>query len=310
MISYLKKLFPFLNFVSDDILKNTNEIRVRVNRPIVLYGGFGMYVLDNSIVSYKALQEVFKKLCDYSVYSRENEIKNGFITLSGLGRVGICADAVIKEDKISSLKNITSLNFRISREYKGFAEKHLKVLQSGSVLVAGKSGCGKTTFLRDAARLISKNGKKVTVIDERNEIAGMNQGQALFDIGFCDVLSSFPKKEGMIYAIRTLSPEVIICDEIGEENEAKAVSSCMYAGANVLISVHLEKIEDVFKRKVSSLLLKTNGFRNVIFISDFNAKVYKTEELYENYGRASSCGGKSAFWNYKSEKSFIQSLYY
>jgi stage III sporulation protein AA len=304
-LRYCTEIIPKLKKVPQSTLLNTYEIRLKAERPVLLMGSYGSLVFKEFNPKVFEIEEIFKKLCEYSVYSHENEIRNGFITLRGGGRVGIAGTAVIKEGVITGIKDISSLCFRIAHEVKGCAEKMSQVILSqGGALVAGAPGSGKTTFLRDIARILSEKGKKVAVIDERNEISGTFAGQAAFDLGnYCDVLCGYPKKEGMLYAIRALWPQYLICDEIGSLYEAESLYECMLSGCEVIASVHLSAIQDIFKRKISASLINTGAFKNVIFLSNFMQRKYKTEELYEAYGDHPVHDSRDGLWDIYGRRS-------
>lgn len=304
-LRYCKEMIPGIKNMPQSTLQNTYEIRLKAGKPSLLIGSFGTIKFGDFKPGAYEIEEIFRKLCEYSVYSHENEIKNGFITLRGGGRVGIGGTAVIKEGSVTGIKDISSLCFRIPHEVKGCATKMSEVILSqGGALVAGAPGSGKTTFLRDIARILSENGKKVAVIDERNEISGTYSGQAAFDLGdYCDILSGYPKKDGMLYAIRALWPQYLICDEIGSLYEAESLYECMLAGCEVIASVHLSAIEDIFKRKISASLIETGAFKNVIFLSDFSQRKYKTEELYEAYGNDPVHDRRDGLWDIYGRKS-------
>ena len=175
-----------LNFLPHDIKNQTQELRLRVNRPVSVCCTSGIYFLtqDGRLTCYpngdmmlaeKAdIDESFRNICNYSIYSHQNEIKNGYITLSGGHRVGISGSAVFHEGTITGMHDISSINIRIAREITGAADEIFHVLKnniSSGLLLAGAPASGKTTILRDIARQISSgicgDIKKVTVVDER-----------------------------------------------------------------------------------------------------------------------------------------------
>ncbi|QNK41262.1 stage III sporulation protein AA [Caproicibacter fermentans] len=297
-----------------DVKKHTQEIRLRVNRPVCICCAEGTYFLGPGgrlacrvipgllVAERRDLEESFRNLCSYSIYSHENEIKNGYITLSGGHRAGICGTAVLQSAVIGSVREISSINLRISREIRGAADLLLDQLgnrlQEG-LLLAGAPSSGKTTILRDLARQLSGgsrgNLKKVAVVDERGEIAGTYMGVPQNDLGCCcDVLDGYPKADGILLAVRTLSPEIIICDEIGSESEVTAVEQGLNTGATMIASIHAGSVQELMRRVQTQKLLRTGAFASVALLDAKHgpgkiAGIYKAGDLL-----AEAVGGASA----------------
>ena len=238
------------------------------------------------------IDETFRGICSYSVYSHQNEIKNGFITLSGGHRVGLCGTAVTSNGSIGSLRDISSINIRIARQVYGCANAVLqavgKNLREG-VLIAGAPASGKTTILRDMARQLSSglcgDVRKVAVVDERGELAGTYRGVPQNDLGpCCDVLDGYPKGEGILQAIRSLSPEFIICDELGGLADVEAAAQGLNAGVGMISSVHAGNVRELLRRQQAVSLLHTGAFGYVVLLEGSRepgrvAEVYKAGEL-------------------------------
>lgn len=221
---------------NNNLEKEIQEIRIRVNRPIVLKLRY-RDILINYLISSTDILNILERLCENSIYAYKNQICNGFITIKGGHRIGITGSAVIENNKIVNLKYITSLNFRIAREVKGCSEKILNEVidfENSNIyntLIVSPPGKGKTTMLRDLIRNISNGiekinfrGKTVGVVDERGEIAAMYRGIPQNDIGIrSDVIENISKPEGIRILIRTMAPEIIACDEIGTKEDALAI---------------------------------------------------------------------------------------
>ncbi|WP_411676757.1 stage III sporulation protein AA [Caproicibacter sp.] len=303
-----------------DVKKHTQEIRLRVNRPVCICCAEGTYFLGPGgrlacrvvtglvVAERRDLEESFRNLCSYSIYSHENEIKNGYITLSGGHRAGICGTAVLQSAVVGSVREISSINLRISREIRGAADLLLDQLgnrlQEG-LLLAGAPSSGKTTILRDLARQLSGgsrgNLKKVAVVDERGEIAGTYMGVPQNDLGCCcDVLDGYPKADGILLAVRTLSPEIIICDEIGSESEVTAVEQGLNTGVTMIASIHAGSVQELMRRVQTQKLLRTGAFASVALLDAKNgpgkiAGIYKAGDLLAEAGGGASAdyGGNS-----------------
>lgn len=232
------------------------EIRLRSGRRASAVTADGEMLPCSEPFSAEDISNCFAELCRYSVHSYSREIAEGFITLDGGHRVGICGTAVMNGDKIETLRDISSLNIRIARQVKGCAaELYQTIFQSGlhSLLLAGKPMCGKTTVLRDLARLIGDK-HKVVLIDSRNELSACVHGTPTLDVGQnTDVLCSCPKSEGIMLALRSLSPEIIICDEIGDDYDA--VEQCLFCGVKLIAAAHAGSLSELERRAGVSELL-------------------------------------------------------
>ncbi|MBQ9939274.1 MAG: Flp pilus assembly complex ATPase component TadA [Oscillospiraceae bacterium] len=261
-----------------------SEIRLRVGRPMQLKSIAGSVFCDVTgavsagtegllKLSREEMEECFRTMCGYSVHTHQNEIINGYITLKGGSRAGICGTAVWNKGEISGVRDISSINLRISREAAGCADELAQLVEksSGGVLLGGAPHTGKTTMIRELARKLSsaENGAPhtVAVIDERSEIAAMYMGSAQNNIGICcDVLDGYPKAAGMLMAIRTLSPEIIIADEIGGDDEADAVISALNAGVKVIATAHAGNMGELLARRQTAKLISAGAFEYAVVL--------------------------------------------
>ena len=226
------------------------EIRAKVDKPIVIVTTDGRYFLNGNGVSEflpnrcvctdrNQFNECIKRMCGYSFCAYENQINNGYITLKSGHRVGICG-SFSNKGVILSCNDIYSFNFRIARFVKSFGIDVVdRFLNDGNhLLLSGKPACGKTTLIRDVARCLSDKKIKTCVIDERNEIAANFFGETGFELGaFCDVISNCSKATASEIALRTMSPDVIIFDEIGF-NDCETMHKISNAGVKVIASFH------------------------------------------------------------------------
>lgn len=265
------------------------EIRLRRSLPLgIVLGGESFFIGKSGIVksadeAYTVTEEdiSYSLLCitKGSYYSFEDEIKNGFVTIQGGHRVGVCGRGVIENGKIISISEVSSLNFRVSRQIKNSADEAIRIIKSGndisSTLIISPPGMGKTTMLREIARLISDFGFKVSVIDERCEICALSSGEPGFDIGKnTDVYSLIPKDKAIPMAVRCLSPHVIITDELGKKEDYDAVSYASYSGVSVIASIHGKDIDDAKKKKTDI----SDVFKKYIVIGE-NKKILKYGEV-------------------------------
>lgn len=280
----ISELFPteikdcFEN-LSNDILSKLQEIRIRSDRPIILFDGHQSYFIDghgnlsvrpikNSItVSEKCVTEIFEKACEYSVNTHMDEIVNGFVTVRGGHRIGVCGRAVLKNGCIRSVRNISSLNIRIAGDVKNMLTDELTELLkvNQNILICGAPSSGKTTLLKQIMTYLTDGSKiapkKVSVIDERFElISGVGTGHN------CDLLSGYPKDIGIMQAVRTLSPDYIIFDELGGKAECEKITEGCECGVNVITTLHCRnKAELINKANVGELIDK-KIFNQIVFL--------------------------------------------
>ena len=266
---------------------NITEIRLRKNKPLIIVlinkslfldsvGNLIHNPINCIIVSDKEVENTFLKICHYSVYTYKENLNLSFITTSLGNRIGISSEAVVKNGKVSSVKNISSLNFRIAGEHGFEARKLLNEIKNVSyqaVLITGPPNCGKTTVLRGICKELSSgfNGEyqKCAVIDERGEIAAFNSNGEGFDVGInTDVLSFFPKPQGIINAIRSLSPSFIFFDEIGSLDESKEVIEGLNSGVKFFFSIHSLNIDNALKKPQIKALLDYDCISFAVLLND------------------------------------------
>ncbi len=253
----LKKGIESLSFNDKEKLE---EIRLKVNKPVIIHiGNCEYYLTATGKTTYKEMAIVFSQemldhtlnLClEYSLFLKEEEIKQGFITTKDGCRVGVCGEVIYNGNQISSIRNISSLNIRVPHEIKGCASPLMHHIVSGTKvfnsLIVAPPREGKTTVLRDVARQLSDfHYLNVVVIDERKELYGNGD----FELGDrTDVLSGCKKSQGIMMAIRTMSPRVIIVDEIGDEEDFKAISTATNCGVSVVATLHGDSLKDASLR--------------------------------------------------------------
>lgn len=260
--------------------ENIEEIRLRSNKPLALKIGQEMRMIEH-IVSQQEIMQSFERICENSVYSYRRQICDGYITVKGGNRVGIVGSAVVDNEKVININYISSLNFRIAKQRIGCSNKIIKDIidfknnNIYNTLIVSPPGCGKTTLLRDIVRNVSDGinaigfkGKTVGVVDERGEIAAMYKGIPQNDIGVrTDVIDNMPKPEAMRMLVRSMSPDIIACDEIGSLEDVKAIDYAMYSGVKGIFTAHGKDIDEINKNSEISILLKKHVFERIILLN-------------------------------------------
>lgn len=275
----IKKIIEEL---SEATIENIQEIRLRKNKPVVIVSnGESSFLTSNSKTTYivsnncvipteNELVDTINKMCGYSMHTQTENISNGFITLKNGSRIGLSGTAVYEEKHIKSVKDINSINIRIPRNILNISDSVFDYFQSNglkNILIVGPPNCGKTTVLKDIAYQLSSGrmGKyyKVCIVDERNEISNND-----FSGPNTDVLSGFEKDRGITIAMRTLSPDFIVCDEISSANEVLKIIDGMNSGIKFILSLHSNDLEELKRKNIFKLLVSEADFDTVVLLSD------------------------------------------
>lgn len=283
-----------------DNIENITEIRIRAEKPILIYmkqkevsidsGGNLIYVPKRGkIFSYREIQQLLDFWCQDSRYAFQNEMKRGFLTIEGGHRIGICGEVVDDEGgNVQSIKYISAVNIRVAHEIKGVADNIMKYIyrenQIKNTLLVSAPGAGKTTLLRDIIRQLSDGtdnnmGVNVGLVDERGEIAACFQGIPQLDVGTrTDILDHCKKAVGMRMLLRTMAPAVIAVDELGNPEEIELIQQMSGNGCAVIATIHGNSIEEIKQKKMLKEIWEQKVFKNIIYL--FRNKNNFCVELY------------------------------
>ena len=237
-----------------DFPRALSEIRVRRNaRSSVVLSGENIPLFSS--VSQSEMRELYDGVLGGALYAHADEIRQGFVSMPYGVRVGISAS---RHGFGELPSGISSLVFRIPSAPSECADDIYELWKRErprGMLIFSAPGGGKTSAIRGIARRISRDSlMRVSVVDERRELGAEDYSDAPIDI-----LSGYKKAEGVEIAMRTLSPEVIVIDEIGNEGEAEALLSVGRGGVPIIATAHAEDIGEALSRR-SVRLLRENGY--------------------------------------------------
>ncbi len=273
-----------LSVVAENITTNVKEIRFRNGEPVTLNTQNEIYYIrkngittvsfcsDLLVTDEKDLQEIVFYLSRRSLHTYQEMIAKGFIPLRGGCKAGVAGRAVMKNGSVYSVSSFNSVNIRVAREYYGCSKNLTDKLGDNctSFLIIGPPLSGKTTLLRDLCRYYSGKDRlnpfKTAIVDERDEIASRSFGEGV-DVGVhTDVLTLYPKAIGTEIAVRTLSPDIVVLDEIGSDEEAKAMLSAMNSGVDFIATAHGTSFEEVLRRPNIKRLVNAGAFKKGVVL--------------------------------------------
>lgn len=275
-----------------DKMDSLEEIRLRTQRPIILKFNDCEKIIKYTVTTEEILA-CLQMICENSIYTYQNQISEGFITIKGGHRVGITGSCVIDEEKVININYVYSLNFRVARQIVGSSNKllrHVLEIEENNVhntLIVAPPGAGKTTVLRDLIRQISSGIKEIKfkainvgVVDERGEIAALYKGMPQNDIGIkTDVIENVHKSIGIRMLIRSMAPKVIVADEVGNEEDIESINYAVCSGCRGIFTAHGNNIEDIMLNPVLKTLSNNHIFQKIIFLD--TATKGNIKEVYE-----------------------------
>ncbi|WNX83085.1 stage III sporulation protein AB [Agathobaculum sp. NTUH-O15-33] len=246
------------------------EIRLRAGRPPAFKTVGGERETALEPLTPEILRDILSRAARYSVHSYQESLQNGFLTLPGGHRLGVCGTAIMEDREVRGIRQISSLNLRVARQIDTVGQD-IRLTNGDrlvSTLLLSPPGAGKTTLLRELTRRVSDQGVTVAVADERSELAALSGGRPQFQIGSCtDVIEGCGKKQAAIMLLKTMSPALLVFDEITAPADVEAVSLCAHCGVAVFASAHARDVQDLSRRALYRKLLGLGLFRQAVVIS-------------------------------------------
>jgi len=254
----------------------TEELRLRIGRPLYLALPGGEQPLPQTRVGRGDLEQVLDHATEYSRYTAAETMRQGYVTAEGGFRVGLCGTALPCGERNEGIRDVSSLSIRIPRAREGVARPVLpELLENGrplSTLVLSPPGGGKTTLLRDLVRLLSQGTEfsapcRVALVDERGELAAVHRGRPQLEVGcHTDVMDACPKALAVPMLLRAMAPQVIALDEVAAPADVHAVCAAANCGVALLATVHAASLSDLQGRQIGRALLECGVFRRAVLI--------------------------------------------
>ncbi len=247
-----------------------NEIRMRKNSPLCFIVE-NRNIVTTHIVTDDEINFSVNCFCKNSLHTYFDNIKNGYIPFDDGCRIGVCGKAVTDGEKIINISEISSLNIRLPTKQPNIPEGLLRNIRGDKgVLIYSPPCYGKTTLLRQMISFYSSPpyNKKIAVIDSRNELVSEKMGEK----NTFDVFSGYPKALAIDIAVRTMSPEIIVCDEIGLCDDTNALIECKNCGVNLICTAHAKNISELLMRKNIKILHDMKVFGGYLGISIRNSQ--------------------------------------
>lgn len=306
-----KRLRDLLVNLSPNLLNTLTELRLRANGPLLMVnptgcfyitvGGRPTYMPSEHLfyVTPHEIQDIVTHACGYSVHSHQEDFKNGYLTVSGGHRIGLCGTAVVENGETVGIRDISALNIRIAKEIPNAAEEVLRLCFQGglqNILLVGAPMSGKTTVLRALANEIADGyigaPVKCAVIDERGELFPPNGN---LQNGGCtvDVLSGYSKSDGIALAVRALSPDIIFCDEIGSRKDVDAITEGIRCGVHFVATAHAADTSDLYRRHKLKPLFAEHVFDTVLVLGT-KEHIGKVTEIVKAGETNAESGGDTA----------------
>ena len=275
--------------LAEDQKGTAEEFRLRAGQPLTVLLPSGEVPLD-AVVEPEELDTLCDIATEFSRYAAAETLREGYLSVRGGFRVGLCGTAVMKSGANTNLKDFSSAAVRIARQQLGIADGIAPELFRGgelcSTLILSPPGGGKTTLLRDLVRRLSEGvepygPRRVALIDERGEVAVMYRGKPQMYVGpRTDVLDACPKALGIPLVLRAMNPQVIAVDEITVPEDVRAMSLAAGCGVRLLATIHAADVAELLEKPLYRRLLEDRVFRMAVRILRMEGgRAYEVEEL-------------------------------
>ena len=269
--------------------RRAEEFRLRVGQPLSVLLPEGEIFLETTVEP-EELETLCNIATEFSRYAAAETLREGYLAVKGGFRIGLCGTAVMKDGANTNLKQFSSAAVRIARERLGVADDLAGHLfcdgEFGNTLILSPPGAGKTTLLRDLVRRISAGvepygPRRVSLIDERGEVAVMYRGEPQMDVGpYTDVLDACPKALGIPMVLRAMNPQIIAVDEITAYQDIRAMSLAVGCGVRLLATIHAADRSELMEKPLYRTLMEERIFRFAVSISKSEeGRRYQVEEL-------------------------------
>lgn len=265
----------------------TEEIRLRTGQPPTLTISNEVRHTEGELVEQHELERLLQTACKWSLHTVLDQLSGGYMTVEGGHRIGVVGTAIMEGSRVRTIRDISSVNMRIARQIKGCASDiALQICgaeRPANTLIIAPPGAGKTTILRDLIRIISRRGLRVSVADERGELAAVWQGKAQMDLGpGTDVLTGCPKAQAVQILLRGMNPQVVAVDEITAPEDVLAMECAVGCGAVVLATAHAEHEADLCRRPLYRTLLEVGLFEKLVILGrEGAARVVRVKNVRE-----------------------------
>lgn len=272
-------------FLDEQEKAQAEEFRLRMGRPASVLLPDGEKDLGGSCVTQRELNAVLEITTSASAHSVRENVKNGYITSRGGYRVGLGGSAIVRDESVTGYKDLSSVAVRITKEIKGVAKDIVPQICSGgsfeSTLIISPPGRGKTTVLRDIVRTLSDDGLRVSVADERGEIAAMRDGAPQMDVGrYTDVIDNCPKDKAVMMLLRAMNPQIIAVDEITAAEDALVLMSAQGCGVELVATAHANSLGDLMSKGLYRSMIKKKLFKKLVTIENVaGGRTYSVSEL-------------------------------
>jgi len=264
-VDKLKELIPCIfDGISDT--DNITEIRIRAEKCAYFVFCCGGLVRGRYFTR-KAFDDAFLRLCGGNMYKHESTLLEGFFTDIFGGRCGVACNVIEVKGELK-VTEISSINIRIPRSFRSAGRNLFEYLNNngfnGGVIVFGKPRSGKTTVLKSLAGLIAESGRCVCIVDERREFSFNDYSES----ANMDILSGYPKWRGIEIALRTLSADIIICDELGASDKDERFRGLASSGVPLIASAHSAHIDMLLSKQWFNKSVSEGVFRYYLKLND------------------------------------------